>query len=149
MHGVSAKTKAEYITEILKRHPLAQTTPSTTTPLTEEQLKNQKQALLDDTSRITNILDKYNDHYGWLDQVDKDFYKFSHSTLHHTWQKAYSMWVLMQLLRNAWVLSQEHTALRNQQNNKRNHIPSSNAQSTSLLKFVHSVAVQICIKHSK
>jgi hypothetical protein len=46
-----------------------------------------KKALLEKTSRKTPIIDFYNDHYGWLDQTDKDYYKMMQSTYQRTYSK--------------------------------------------------------------
>ncbi len=40
-----------------------------------------KKALLEKTTKKTLIIDFYNDYYGWLDQVDKDYYKIVQSTI--------------------------------------------------------------------
>ena len=88
LQGVSRKTKAVIITELVQKLP-QMNQPSLKHKFEDNELPAAKRALLSPTSKNQQILNKYNDHYGWLDQVDKDFYKVCNPTNNYTWEKTY------------------------------------------------------------
>jgi hypothetical protein len=105
IQGVSNKKKKEIIDALLVKHPECQQPGKR--KYTGEELLALKRALLEKTSKNTPIIDFYNDHYGWLDQIDKDYYKIVNSTYHRTYGKLLECIITMFFVRDVWAMCEE------------------------------------------
>jgi hypothetical protein len=105
IQGVSSKKKEDIVEKLLTNLPECQQPAKR--KYKGGELPALKKALLDKTSKNTPIVDFYNDHYGWLDQVDKDYYKIVNSTYHRTYGKLLGCTILMFFVRNVWALCEE------------------------------------------
>jgi|BogFormECP04_OM1_1039644.scaffolds.fasta_scaffold00741_3 hypothetical protein len=111
-HGVSKKPKPELIKELMSKHPEANKAPKR--KWTDADLPAAKKALLSPLGRDSKIIDQYNDHYGFLDQIDKDFYKICNPTNNHTWRKTYGVAMVSVMVRNVWALYEEAQLVKQQ-----------------------------------
>lgn len=109
IHGVSSKTKAAIVTALLPKLP--QLNLPAKRKLEDGELPNLKRTLFFPTSSNSQLLDFYNDHYGWLDSIDKDLYKMMLTTYHHTWEKTFGCAIFMLFIRNIWAMYEERTLL--------------------------------------
>jgi hypothetical protein len=105
IQGVAKMTKSAIITELLKQLPKPLQSGRHKQKL--EELETIKRGLIDTTSQEASLIQFYNNHYGWLDQVDKDLYKFMNTIYHHTWQKLMGCTYMMYLFRHCWVIFKE------------------------------------------
>jgi hypothetical protein len=105
MQGVSSKTKAELVQRLMTK--LFPKSIKCKRVYSDAELSFLKRVFLDNISQHHHINTFYNDHYGWLNQVDKDFYKMVKSTYHHTWKKTFQCASLMHFVRNVWCLYEE------------------------------------------
>ncbi len=115
MQGVSKKSKAEIIADPKKRLP--ELNAPTKRKLDESglaSLKTEKDELLPPTSNDHELLDFYNDHYGWLDQIDKDFYKICKTTYNHTWEKCFGAAMIVSFICSTWAIHEECQFLKHQ-----------------------------------
>jgi len=85
--GVSKKSKAEIIAELTHKLPEANRAPKR--KFADADLSAAKEALFYPVGKNSSIVDFYNDHYGFLDRIDKDFYKIYQTTNNHTWKKTF------------------------------------------------------------
>ena len=110
IQGVSSKKKEDIINKLLVNLPECQQPAKR--KFAGGELPALKKALLEKTTKKTPIIDFYNHHYGWLDQVDKDYYKIVQSTYHHTYGKLLGFSVIMFFVRNVWALTEERKIIR-------------------------------------
>ena len=110
--GVSKKTKPALIKKLMTKHPEANRAPKR--KWADADLPAAKRALLSPLGRNSKIIDQYNDHYGFLDQIDKDFYKICNPTNNHTWQKTYGVAMISVMVRNVWAMYEERQIVRQQ-----------------------------------
>ena len=116
IQGASRKSKPELIKEILTKLPEAN--QQTKRKFADGDMPAAKRALLSPVGKNSEILDFYNDHYGWLDQIDKDFYKVCNSTYNRTWGKTFGWALIILFIWNVWAIYEEclHMQLHKQHN---------------------------------
>ena len=102
--------KADLVTQLLHKLPDLHKSPKN--KVSDDDLRATKRALLFPVGNDTSIIDIYNDHYGWLDQIDKDFYKVFKPTNNQTWGATFLVSLVVVLVRNIWVMYEEYLLLR-------------------------------------
>lgn len=89
------------------------------------------------------VVDFYNDHYGWLDQVDKDFYNVCNPTNNKTWEKTYGVSLVILMVRNVWALYEE----RQEVQKKKRTTPVKDCKKQKrwdrLIHFIENVCIQV------
>ena len=110
IQGVSSKKKDEIVEKLLVNLPECQQPAKR--KFSGGELPALKKALLEKTTRKTPIIDFYNDHYGWLDQADKDYYKIVNSTYHRTYGKLLGCTTTMFFVRNVWAMCEERKRVK-------------------------------------
>lgn len=110
IQGVASKKKSDIIEELLIKLPECQ--KASMDQVHNRELPALKRSLLKETTKKTPIIDFYNDHYGWLDQIDKDYYKIVKSTHKRTYGKLIGFTILMFFIRNVWALCEERKMVK-------------------------------------
>lgn len=105
------KEKEKLIDDILKKHPQAiqdVVEAAIASNVGPSDPAAAKQALLYPNSTNSDIIKYYNDYYGFIHKLDKDFYSIM-KLIHHTaWRKTYLYSILMVIVQNVWILWEKH-----------------------------------------
>ncbi len=140
IQGVSNKKKEEIIEKLLVKLPECQQPGKR--KYSGQELPALKKALLGKTSLNTPIIDFYNDHYGWLDQVDKDYYKIVNSTYHKTYGKLLGCTIMMFFVRDVWAMCEERKKVQASDREAKNDM-NEKERGKRLTKFVGDVCALI------
>ena len=130
---VSSKKKVDIMAKLLINHLKCQQLAKR--KFAREELPALKKALLQKTTRKTLIINFYNDHYSWLDQIDKDYNKIMQSTYQQTYGKLLRGTTTEFFVRNVWAMGEERKMVKKSER-KANKDMSEQERKKRLIQFI-------------